>query len=72
MNNIPEEAGKVATTAIDSLRGSPGLLVLVLLQVTTLITLAFISHDNRTRQQAREMYLLEKCLDSQHLGKDKT
>jgi len=61
--SLPEEAGKVATNAIDSLRGSPGLLVLVLLQLLTLGVLAYISQNNRSREQAREMLVLERCLD---------
>jgi hypothetical protein len=70
MNNIPEEAGKVATSAIDSLRGSPGLLVLVLLQILTLGSLVYISQNNRDREQAREMLILQRCLDNQHPGKE--
>jgi hypothetical protein len=72
MNNIPEEAGKVATSAIDSLRGSPGLLVLVLLQLMTLGVLAYISQTNRGLEQARDMLILDRCLDGQHIGKEKT
>jgi len=67
--SLPEEAGKVANTAIDSLRGSPGLLVLVLLQLMTLGVLAYISQTNRSREQARDMLILERCLDS-HVGKE--
>jgi len=67
--SLPEEAGKVANSAIDSLRGSPGLLVLVLLQLMTLGVLAYISQTNRGREQARDMLILERCLDS-HPGKE--
>jgi uncharacterized protein HemX len=70
MSNIPEETGKVARSAIDSLRGTPGLLTVVILQVITLGALVYISQTNRQNQQAREMYLLEKCLDGQHIGKE--
>jgi hypothetical protein len=61
MSNIPQEAGKVASGAIDALKGSPGLLVLVLLQAATLAMLYFAVEHNRERQQDREMALLERC-----------
>lgn len=60
---IPEQAGKVATTTIDALRGNPGLLVLVLLQMVTLGVLFFVNDRQNERRQAREMMLLDRCLD---------
>lgn len=60
--STPEQVGKVATSAIDALRGSPGLLVLVLLQITTLGILYFVNDKQNDRRAAREMYILEKCL----------
>ena len=60
---LPEQAGKVATTTIDALKGNPGLLVLVLLQVTTMVMLLYVNEQNNQRRQARELMLLDRCLD---------
>jgi hypothetical protein len=67
--SIPEEAGKVATSTIDALRGNPGLLVLLLLQIATLTAVYFIGEANQQRMQARELALFERCFPLQ--GKDK-
>lgn len=60
--SIPGEVGKIATSTIDALRGQPGLLALILLQVTTLGVLYFVNDRQNERRQAREMMLMEKCL----------
>lgn len=60
--SAPEEAGKVAASAIDALRGNPGLLVLVLLQITTLGVLYFVTDKQNERRATREMFLLEHCM----------
>lgn len=60
--SIPEQASKVASTAIDALRGNPGLLVLVFLQIITLGVLYFVTDKQNERRAAREMYLLQHCL----------
>lgn len=59
--SIPEQAGKVATGAIDALKGSPGLLVLVLLQIATLGILYFVVDRQNERRAVREMAMLERC-----------
>ena len=51
---IPEQAGK----AIEALKGSPGLLALILLQFITLGLLYFSDE----RRHAREMAVIERCL----------
>lgn len=61
MSNVPGEVGKVATSAIDALRGNPGLLVLVLLQLVTLAVLLYASQNNQARAHEREMFLLKEC-----------
>lgn len=72
MNGGPiEEGGKVAQSAIEGLRGSPGLLAVVLLQVATIAALIYVAQLNRDRDAKREMYMLEFCLDGQHPSKDK-
>jgi hypothetical protein len=58
---IPEEAGKVATSAIDVLRGNPGLLVLVLMQVATLAMIHFSLMAAQEKMQARELTMIERC-----------
>jgi hypothetical protein len=63
---IPEQAGKVATGAIDALRSSPGLLVLVLLQLITLGVLYVASQHNQERSHERELLLLRSCLATIH------
>lgn len=59
--SIPEEAGKVATGAIDALKGNPGLLVLVMLQIATLALIYFSVEGNQSRMQTRELAMLERC-----------
>jgi hypothetical protein len=56
------EAGKVASGAIEALKGSPGLLVLVLLQLVTLGVLAWVADHNSARRQERELLLLRSCI----------
>lgn len=58
---ITEDASKVAASAIDALRSSPGLLVLVLLQILTLGVLAYTNEHNNVRRHEREMLLLRSC-----------
>lgn len=58
---LPEQVGKVATGAIDALKGSPGLLSVILLQLITLGVLFVISQRNAENQQAREMFILGRC-----------
>lgn len=57
----PEEASKVATSAIDALKGNPGLLVLVFLQLTTLGVLYFVTDRQNERRAQREMAIIERC-----------
>lgn len=64
--SLPQEAGKVANTAIESLKGSPGLLVLVLLQLTTMGILVFVNDRQNERRQQRELAMLERCWPSPH------
>ena len=59
--SLPEEAGKVASGAIDALRTSPGLLVLVLLQILTLGVLYVANQHNQERAHERELLLLKSC-----------
>lgn len=59
---LPEQAGKIASEAVAAMKGSPGLLAVILMQGATLGLLYFLSSANSEHRQAREMYLLENCL----------
>jgi len=61
-----EEGGKVATSTIDALKGSPGLLVLVLLQIITLGVLYFVTDKQNERRATREMAMIERCFPLDH------
>jgi hypothetical protein len=61
---LPEQAGKVITSTIETMRGSPGLLSVLLLQITTLVVLFMVSQRNAEYQQAREVMLLERCFSN--------
>lgn len=59
---IPEQAGKVATTTVEAMKGHPGLLALIVLQLLQLGVLGFLASANSDRQQARELALIERCV----------
>jgi hypothetical protein len=52
---------KFAIDAIEALKGNPGLLVLVLLQVVTLAAIYFFAQANQARSHSREMAMIERC-----------
>ena len=51
------EAGKV----IDTMRGTPALLAVIVLQLATLVMIYFVADANATRVHEREMALIETC-----------
>lgn len=51
------EAGKI----IDSMRGTPALLAVIVLQLATLAMVYFVSSANAERVQQRELALIEAC-----------
>lgn len=59
--SLPEEAGKVASGAIDALKTSPSLLVLVLLQIATLVMIHYGVRNSQTMTKEREIAMLERC-----------
>ena len=59
---IPEQAGKVASGAIEALKNQPSLLALILLQVAIFALLYFGVEHNNQRRQEREMLLLRTCV----------
>ena len=56
-------AGQVATSAIDALKSSPALLAVILLQFAMIGLIYVVSVSNAEDRQAREMMLLDRCLD---------
>jgi len=60
-----EEAGKVASSAIDAMKSSPALLALILMQLMTMAMLVWIGNANAEHRQEREMLLLNRCLQGQ-------
>jgi hypothetical protein len=51
------EAGKI----IDSMRGTPALLAVIILQMATLAMIYFVASANAERVQERELALIEQC-----------
>jgi len=51
------EAGKI----IDSMRGTPALLAVIVLQLATLAMVYFVSSANADRVQERELALIATC-----------
>ena len=56
-------ASGVASSAIEALKGSPGLLAVLLMQICTMALVYFVAAGNAEQRQAREMMLLDRCLD---------
>lgn len=64
--SIPEEVGGTARSAIEALKTSPGLLVLVLLQVLTMAVVYFATQHAQERNQEREIMILNRCFPPSH------
>ncbi len=58
---MSDELGKVATSAIDALKASPALLVLVMMQAATLGLIYFTVEASSARWQERQMALIDRC-----------
>jgi len=70
--NIPEEVGKVANTVVDSLRGEPISLALIVMNIIFVGAAGYWAHEvnGRTNQQfAIKDALIEKLINQCHLGK---
>lgn len=61
--SLPEQAGKVVGTTVEALKGSPGLLGVIIMQFATMALIYAVSASNAEQRQAREMMLLDRCLD---------
>lgn len=58
---IVKHVENVTLSTIDTLKGSPGLLVLVLLQIATLVLIYFAVDANQERFHERELALINRC-----------
>lgn len=54
---LPEAGHKL----IDSMRGTPALLAVIVLQLATLVMIYFVASANAERVQERELALIEAC-----------
>ena len=59
--SLPGEASKVASSTIEALKSSPALLVLVLLQISTMVAIYVIAQAQQGRAHEREMALIKEC-----------
>ena len=62
MTNVPEEAGKVASSAIDAMKGQPVLIALLLLNSLFVGLVYFGVQATRERQSIEWKVVLERCL----------
>jgi uncharacterized membrane protein len=60
-----EQAGKVASSVVDSLRGSPVVLGLILLNVVFMVLIFLAVKDVRKNQHEHMTFLLERCVPQQ-------
>jgi hypothetical protein len=61
MNNVPEEAGKVATTAIDALKAQPVCLALLIGWLMTSGFSFFALQRERDRTHEESIAMIQKC-----------
>ena len=62
MTNVPEEAGKVASSAIEAMKGQPVLIALLLLNALFISLTYFGVQSTRDRQAIEWKTVLERCL----------
>jgi hypothetical protein len=63
VSNIPAETGKVATTAIDAMKGNPLCLTVVVL-VIALSVLVYLRQSARDHDQSMTITsLIERCME---------
>jgi hypothetical protein len=60
-----QDAGKIASVVVDSLKASPALLALILLNIVFMILIFFAIKDVRKNQHEHMSFLLERCVPSQ-------
>jgi hypothetical protein len=57
-----QDASKVVTTVVDSLKASPVVLALILLNIVFMILIFFAVKDVRKNQHEHMSFLLERCV----------
>jgi CDP-diacylglycerol pyrophosphatase len=62
MTNVPEEAGKVAVSVVDSMKSQPLLILVLVLNVIFIGAGYFALESTKARQAAEWATVLEKCL----------
>lgn len=62
MNPGPvEEAGKVATTAFDALKGYPAFLMMAIIQILLVVGVLYAVHERNTMFEKQFELLLQHC-----------
>jgi hypothetical protein len=64
--SVQEEAGKVATSAIDALKGSPTCLAAILLAALFSVLTFFAYQRDADRRSAAVNLLINRCFDPDH------
>jgi len=59
---ISDDAGKVATTTVEALKGSPSCLAAILFACIMALLTYFALRDEETQMHQRQMLLIEKCV----------
>ena len=68
MNTVPEEAGKVATSAIDAMRSNPSCLA-ALLVVAIFAVISFIANQRDAERKTKTIdILLTRCVPAAERG----
>ena len=57
-----QDAGKLATTVVDSLKASPVILALIVLNIVFMSLIFFAVKDVRKNQHEHMSFLLERCV----------
>lgn len=63
---ISEDASKVATEAIDALKGSPSCLAAIIFAAIMAVLTYMALRDEQGAMHERQMLLIEKCFDVTH------
>lgn len=61
MSNVPSEVGKVASSAIDALKGQPACLAAILLAACFAVLTYMSLTNERAEMHQRQMTLIERC-----------
>jgi hypothetical protein len=70
MSNIPEETGKVATTAIEAFKNNPACLAAILLAALFAVLSFYGMQRDADRKSKTADLLLERCYPALHPSKE--